>query len=328
MAGTFGYMYGTSEASQADVLLGLAKPSIPSGTLTQAVSLVGAVIMPHNIYLHSALVQSRDIDRRNVAKVAEANFYYKIESTIALAVSFAINVFVVGVFATLGSTDDSCGSDINLFTAGQCLADKYGGSIIYIWAVGLLAAGQSSTMTGTYAGQFVMQGFLKLNIAPWKRVLLTRSIAIIPAICIAAIAKDGDDALSSLGEYLNVLQSIQLPFALLPILIFTSSGALMSDTFKNGKPLQIILWSIGFLVFGMNIYLVISFFEDTIPPYIWLYVIIGILGFLYIFFVAYIMTDSIWFVWLKKKLTGKPSTSKLYPTYFAEEEEESKSLIA
>ena len=109
---------------------------------------------------------------------------------------------------------------------------------MYIWAVGILAAGQSSTMTGTYAGQFVMEGFLKLKILPWKRVLLTRSIAMVPTVAVAVFAHA---YLDELDEWLNVLQSIQLPFALLPVLHFTSSSVIMKD-FVNKSWLKGICW--------------------------------------------------------------------------------------
>ncbi|KJE94747.1 ferrous ion membrane transporter DMT1 [Capsaspora owczarzaki ATCC 30864] len=315
MVGAFGYMYGESTASQVDVLKGLAVPSIPSGTLEQAVSLVGAVIMPHNIFLHSALVQSRQIDRSKEKKVTEANMYYRIESTIALVLSFVINVMVVGVFASLvaSGSDGNCGSDIDLFSAGNCLAQQYGDTFLYIWAVGLLAAGQSSTMTGTYAGQFVMNGFLKLDIKPWKRVLLTRSIAIIPAVSVAAVAHNGDGSLSSLGEWLNILQSIQLPFALLPILIFTSSERVMGS-WRNGRILQSVCWAIGFLVLGMNVYLIIDFVQTSFPDLIELYVLVGVLGAAYMIFICYLMKDSVWYIWLVSKLFNRQIHSNLYET--------------
>ena len=171
--------------------------------VTQAVGILGAVIMPHNLYLHSALVLSRKIET-NKAKKHEANIYNGIESSIALFISFIINMFVISVFANGFSDktgkepqfakcdtelDDTyvCGAqNIDLNAAGCCLAAVFQPSIKYIWAVGLLAAGQSSTMTGTYAGQFVMEGFLEIKIAPWKRVLLTRSVAMVPTVLVAA----------------------------------------------------------------------------------------------------------------------------------------------
>ena len=140
--------------------------------IKQAVGIVGAVIMPHNLYLHSALVRSRDIDRKRRDKVREANMYYFIESAIALGASFLVNMCVVAVFAQgyfpKSAATEECKAitwtdmnttegDINLQSAGVFLENCYGKIAGVIWALGLLAAGQSSTMTGTYSGQFVME---------------------------------------------------------------------------------------------------------------------------------------------------------------------------
>eukprot|EP01103_Thecamoeba_quadrilineata_P014550 TRINITY_DN4363_c0_g1_i1.p1 TRINITY_DN4363_c0_g1~~TRINITY_DN4363_c0_g1_i1.p1 ORF type:complete len:349 (-),score=45.22 TRINITY_DN4363_c0_g1_i1:247-1293(-) len=172
MSITFGIEYILSRPDQLEIVKGVAIPSIPTDGWLQAVGIIGAVIMPHNIYLHSALVQVSVI-------------YSVIESTVALLISFTINLFVVAIFAQtfFGSAHESLG----LSTAGLLLREHYGKIGYYVWALGLLASGQSSTMTGTYAGQFVMQGFLGLNLLSWKRVLLTRCIAVLPAIteCVA-----------------------------------------------------------------------------------------------------------------------------------------------
>ena len=141
--------------------------------IKQAVGIVGAVIMPHNLYLHSALVRSREIDRRRVDKIREANLYYFIEAAIALAASFLVNMFVVSVFAqgyfpsdeatelckarTWSHMNETGEQAINLESAGIFLGKCYGKVAAVIWGLGLLAAGQSSTMTGTYSGQFVME---------------------------------------------------------------------------------------------------------------------------------------------------------------------------
>ena len=123
-----------------------------------------------------------------------------------------------------------------------------------IWGIGLLAAGQSSTMTGTYAGQFVMEGFLGIKWPRWKRVLLTRSIAMGPTIlCATVFAK----YLDALDEWLNVEQSLLLPFALLPVLHLTTSSRIMGD-FKNSKITRIAVWFLAVLVMGANGYLIVT----------------------------------------------------------------------
>jgi Mn2+/Fe2+ NRAMP family transporter len=171
-------------------------PYIPAGAGTATIGLVGAVIMPHNLYLHSALVLSRDVDTSNHGKIKEANMYFAIEAGLSLFVSFLINLAVISVFAHFEGEDDSVNG---LESAGNAL-NTFGNGSQYIWAVGLLAAGQSSTMTGTYAGQFVMQGFLDLKMVAWKRVLLTRSIAMVPALGVAFA--ENPDAIS---QWLNIL---------------------------------------------------------------------------------------------------------------------------
>lgn len=133
-----------------EVFYGTFVPTIPEGTLPQAIGLIGAVIMPHNLYLHSALVLSRKINNKNPHVVHEANVYNSVESAISLFISFMINFAVVGTFAyyhTHGGVDD-----LNLRNADTALRDAFGDAARIIWGIGLLAAGQSSTMTGTYSG--------------------------------------------------------------------------------------------------------------------------------------------------------------------------------
>ncbi|XP_024847403.1 natural resistance-associated macrophage protein 2-like isoform X7 [Bos indicus] len=256
MALTFGYEYVTVKPSQTQVLKGMFLPSC-SGCRTpqimQAVAIVGAIIMPHNIYLHSALVKSRHIDRAKRQEVREANKYFFIDCCIALFVSFIINTCVISVFAeaffektneqvvavcknsssphTHLFPDDNSTLAVDIYKGGVVLGCYFGPAALYIWAVGILAAGQSSTVTGTYSGQFVMEGFLNLKWSRFARVSLTRSIAIIPALLVAVF--QDMEHLTGLNDILNVLQSLQLPFALIPILTYTSLRPVMSE-FANG----------------------------------------------------------------------------------------------
>lgn len=200
--------------------------------------------MPHNVFLHSALVQSREIDHSKKSRVQEALKYYSIESTIALMVSFVINLFVTTVFAKAFYGTKEADS-VGLVNAGQYLQEKYGGGvlpILYIWAIGLLAAGQSSTITGTYAGQFIMGGFLNLKLKKWLRALITRSCAIIPTMIVALLFDTNEDSLDVLNEWLNVLQSIQIPFALIPLLFLVSKKQLMG-VFAIGPVLKVCIFS-------------------------------------------------------------------------------------
>lgn len=221
-------------------LIGILVPKLSSRTIKQAVGVVGCIIMPHNVFLHSALVQSREIDLTKKGRVQEAINYYSIESTLALIVSFVINLFVTTVFAK-GFYGTELADSIGLVNAGQYLEDKYGGGlfpILYIWGIGLLAAGQSSTITGTYAGQFIMGGFLDLRLKKWLRALITRSFAIVPTMIVALVFDTSEASLDILNEWLNVLQSIQIPFALIPLLCLVSKEQIMG-TFRIGFILKV-----------------------------------------------------------------------------------------
>ncbi|XP_002737248.2 natural resistance-associated macrophage protein 2-like [Saccoglossus kowalevskii] len=309
MAVTFGYEYVVASPDQAEVLKGLFIPGCGPCTTKateQAVGILGAVIMPHNIYLHSALVKSREIDRNKKKEIKEANMYFFIEATLALLVSCIINIFVVSVFAEglYGKTNyeiyqqceerdspysyvfykNSSVVEMDLHKGGVFLGCAYGKAALYIWAIGILAAGQSSTMTGTYAGQFVMEGFLDLQWSRWKRVLLTRSIAIVPTIFVATFR--GVNQLTGMNDALNVLQSLQLPFALIPILTFTSVNSLMGD-FKNGIFSKVVASALAVLVMSVNLYFV-SVFIGVLPQNWAVYTVIAVLLGLYIAFIMYL----------------------------------------
>ncbi|XP_022618929.1 natural resistance-associated macrophage protein 2-like isoform X2 [Seriola dumerili] len=309
MAITFGYEYVTVSPDQGELLMGMFVPYCKGCgpvQLGQAVGIVGAVIMPHNIYLHSALVKSREVDRTNRKEVKEANKYFFIESTIALFVSFLINVFVVAVFATafykrtnleVHNVCNQSGSpysheiplnnetlEVDIYKGGVVLGCFFGPAALYIWAVGILAAGQSSTMTGTYSGQFVMEGFLNLRWSRFARVLLTRSLAITPTLLVA-IFQDVQ-CLTGMNDFLNVLQSMQLPFALIPILTFTSLPSLMNE-FANGMVFKIGGGVVILMVCAINMYFVVIYV--TALNSVWLYVVAAFLSIAYLTFVGYLV---------------------------------------
>lgn len=309
MAVTFGYEYVTVAPNQGDLLEGMFVPYCSDcgpRQLLQAVGVIGAIIMPHNMYLHSALVKSRDVDRSRRSEVKEANFYFFIEATIALFVSFLINVFVVAVFAEgfYGKNStviyESCKAsgnphadifntsssevEVDIFKGGVFLGCEFGIAAMYIWAVGILAAGQSSTMTGTYTGQFVMEGFLDLKWERWQRVLLTRSIAILPTVLLAVF--EGIEDLTYMNDLLNVIMSLQLPFALLPVLTFTSAKNIMG-TFVNGMLMKIIASLLTIVVIGINLFFVIVFIQK-LPSHWAVYLGMSVLVLLYLLFVIYL----------------------------------------
>ncbi|XP_052204676.1 metal transporter Nramp3-like [Diospyros lotus] len=294
MAVSFAWMFGETKPSGLQLLLGILVPKLSSKTIQKAVAVVGCIIMPHNVFLHSALVQSREIDRTKIGRVREALNYYSIESTAALVVSFIINLFVTAVFAKAFYGTDIA-SSIGLVNAGQYLQDEYGGGlfpILYIWAIGLLAAGQSSTITGTYAGQFIMGGFLDLRLKKWVRALITRSCAIIPAI-VVAVAFESEDTLDDLNEWLNVLQSVQIPFALIPLLYLVSKEEVMG-VFKIGPVLKMVSWLVAALVMAINGYLLMEFFSSEIHGWLSGCVVLAFTA-AYVAFVIYLVSRAISF---------------------------------
>ncbi|XP_009273270.2 PREDICTED: natural resistance-associated macrophage protein 1 [Aptenodytes forsteri] len=310
MALTFGYEYVMVRPRQAEVLKGIFLPYCPGcgrEELLQAVGIVGAIIMPHNIFLHSSLVKTREIDRSKKEAVQEANMYFVTESCLALFVSFLINLFVMAVFgeafyrqrnedvhnkcvnssvsryAGIFPTNNETVS-VDIYQGGVILGCYFGAVALYIWAIGILAAGQSSTMTGTYAGQFVMEGFLQLRWSRFSRVLFTRSFAILPTVFVAAF-KDVSH-LTGMNDLLNVLQSILLPFAILPILTFTSLRPLMQD-FTNGLLGKVLMTLITGLVCAINIYFVVDFLPTL--QGLGYHIPLGLLLAAYVAFVTYLI---------------------------------------
>ncbi|XP_012152502.1 solute carrier family member malvolio isoform X7 [Megachile rotundata] len=342
MAVTFGYEYVVSAPPQGDVISGMFVPwykHYDSQMLLQAVGIVGAVIMPHNLYLHSALVKSRDIDRREYNKVKEANMYYFIEACIALLVSFIINVFVVAVFAhglyekTNQEVHDLCESNnytmgmdtfkpenttisVDLNKGGIFLGCAFGAAAMYIWAVGIFAAGQSSTMTGTYAGQFAMEGFLNLQWARWKRVLFTRMIAIVPTFLVAFYSDINN--LTGMNDILNAIMTLQLPFATLPTIAFTSSAQIMGE-FRNGITNKVVATALSAIVITINIYFVINTVQEDLPHHWTVILAISIYSVLYLLFCLYLVihmavsmgATSLNDCWFVKKYIGSPVSTTL-----------------
>lgn len=143
--------------------------------------------------------------------------------------------------------------DADLYNGGIFLGCAFGTAAMYIWAVGILSAGQSSTMTGTYAGQFAMEGFLNLQWPRWKRVLFTRMIAIVPTFCVAFFSQIND--LTGMNDLLNAIMSLQLPFAAIPTIAFTSSVAIMGE-FVNGCANKVVSILLCIVVIGINLFFV------------------------------------------------------------------------
>ncbi|KAF2296698.1 hypothetical protein GH714_001322 [Hevea brasiliensis] len=210
----------------------------------------------HNLFLHSALVLSRKVPN-SVRGINDACRYFLIESGFALFVAFLINVAVVSVSGTVCSAQnlsqqeaDRC-SDLTLNSASFLLQNVLGRSSSTIYAIALLASGQSSTITGTYAGQFIMQGFLDLKMRKWIRNLMTRCIAITPSLIVSIIS--GSSGAGRLIIISSMILSFELPFALIPLLKFSSSSTKMGPH-KNSIYIIIFSWIVGLLIIGINVY--------------------------------------------------------------------------
>lgn len=258
LALSMGGLFAVIQPDGSAMLEGLLVPRLPPSALQQAVGMVGCVIMPHNLFLHSALVQSRVVPDGDEA---EAVFLFTIESTAAIFTSLLINMSVVAVFAK-GFYGHPEKRQIGLRNAGTYLGDAFGAPLKVIWALGLCAAGQSSTMTGAYAGQWVMQGYLQLKVKPWKRAIITRSMALIPTLLVAVVFGGQNAGLDALNSYLNVLQSLVLPFAAVPLLTFASDRGLMGDLALTSF-CRLACWVAMALVMVANMYLIVAQFTNS-----------------------------------------------------------------
>ncbi|GAA0139988.1 secondary carrier transporter [Lithospermum erythrorhizon] len=261
MALSFAWMFADTKPSGKALVLGILVPRLSSKTIQTAVGIVGCVIAPHNVFLHSALVQSRKIDHKKKRQVEEALRYYTIECMIAVFVSFGINLFVMTIFAK-GFYNTAQADTIGLANAGEFLEQRYGRGvlpILYIWGIGLLAAGQSSTITGTYAGEFIMGGFLNLRLKKWLRSVITRGCAIVPTMIVAVMFNRSDETLDSLNEWLNVLQAMQIPFAVIPLLTLVTDEHIMGS-FRIGTRMELIAWLIAGLMIIINGYILLDLF--------------------------------------------------------------------
>ena len=202
----------------AEIVRALATPGLHGAEMaTVAVGIIGATVMPHNLYLHSALVQSRRIGDAPGAREAAMRFN-TVDTVVALALAFLINAAILILAAIVLDGHAGLGADTDwIRVAYLTLAPLVGAGLAAIlFAVALLAAGQSSTITGTIAGQVVMAGFLNWRISPWKRRLVTRSVAIVPAIAVVGLR--GTGSVTDLLVLSQVVLAMQLPFAMVPLL--------------------------------------------------------------------------------------------------------------
>jgi manganese transport protein len=256
--GMFGVQMFLSKPDYWPVLKNLFVPSTAIVTnpamLYIAIGILGATVMPHNLYLHSSIVQSRRYKRTPEGK-REAIFMANIDSALALTVALFVNAAILivaaAVFNRSGHYEVAAIQDA--YKLLSPLLGAAGASTLF--AVALLASGQNSSITGTLAGQVVMEGFIHLKVSPWLRRMITRTLAIIPTIIVVAITGErGTEKLLILSQ---VILSLQLSFAVVPLVMFTGSRKKMGE-FVNGRWLQGLAWFTAALIAGLNGWLLVE----------------------------------------------------------------------
>ena len=223
-----------------------------------AIGILGATVMPHNLYLHSSIVQTRKYERTASGK-AEAIKFATIDSTVALMFALFINGAILVVSA---ATFYGKGQEVaEIQDAYKLLSPMLGVPVAStLFALALLASGQNSTLTGTLAGQIVMEGFLRIRLRPWLRRLITRLIAIVPAVIVTALY--GEHGTATLLVLSQVILSLQLSFAVVPLVVFTSSRAKMGD-FVNPAWIKVLAWTTAGLIVSLNVKYLSDYFGIT-----------------------------------------------------------------
>jgi len=258
IAGCFAVELALSQPSIAAIAGGL----IPSAEVVTnpamlyiAIGIIGATVMPHNLYLHSSIVQTRSFERDEAGK-REAIRFATLDSTIALALALFINASIlILAAATFHANGRSDVAEIQ--DAYQLLTPMLGAGIAStLFAIALLASGQNSTITATLAGQIVMEGFLNIRLPPWLRRLITRALAIMPAVTVAILY--GESGTAKLLVLSQVILSLQLPFAVVPLVRFTGDRAKMGR-FANPASLTLVAWTVSLIIIGLNLKLLSDF---------------------------------------------------------------------
>ena len=267
---TIGVCYGieifvlpATQPSFTEMAGALVRPDLhQAGMLMVAIGMIGATVMPHNLYLHSALVQSRNVGRDD-ASIRTAIRFNTVDSSVALTIAFFVNAAILVLAAMVFYGQQSvtvAGGQVVTFSpdsdwiriAYLTLAPLLGTvAASTLFAVALLASGQSSTITGTLAGQVVMEGFMHWRLRPWLRRMISRLLAVVPAILIVCVR--GGGSITDLVNLSQVVLCLILPFAMFPLLQFTSSRKIMGQ-WRNGWILLVLGWASVIAITGMDIY--------------------------------------------------------------------------
>lgn len=275
-----------------EVMKGFLPQMLKDEALYIAIGIIGATVMPHNLYLHSALVQTRKFgkDEKGIRQAIKFNF---IDTAIALNLAFFVNAAIL-ILAAAAFYRNGYNGVADITDAHKLLYGIFGTLAPALFAIALIAAGQSSTITGTLAGQIVMEGYLNLRISPWMRRIITRLVAIIPAVI--TILYFGEHGLGNLLILSQVVLSIQLGFAIIPLIHFTSSERIMGK-FKIKSYTQVIAWLITIIIVGLNIKLVVEelsvFFSSTFAANIYLKTFVLVVVVLAMVLLVYIIIEPI-----------------------------------
>lgn len=262
----FGYEVAISNPNIADMLKGFVpqKEIFNRSQLMMGLGIVGATVMPHNLYLHSSIAQTRRYDRQDEDDVARAVRFSTWDSNIQLTVAFIINtlLLVLGAAMFFGR-GDGLGTFNSLYDALQ--DNKIAGAVASpvlstLFAVALLASGQNSTITGTLSGQIVMEGFINLKVPTWARRLITRGLSVIPVLVAAIYYHGKEGGLDDVMIKSQVFLSIALPISMIPLVYFTSSEKIMGKRFKNSILIALLGWISAIVLTGLNIKLIIDMF--------------------------------------------------------------------
>lgn len=247
IGGCFAFEIYLAKPDLGEMATGLV-PRLSAESLYVAIGILGATVMPHNLYLHSALVQTRRIGKTVEEKRAACRFNF-LDSALALNLALFVNA---GILILAASTFFKNGQEVKEIQQAHLLLAPLLGTAMasVLFAVALLASGQSSTITGTMAGQIVMEGFVNLRIEPWLRRLLTRLVAITPAIITILVA--GEEATYQLLILSQVILSLQLPFAIIPLIHFTSDKEKMGE-FANALWVKVLAWVTAAIIVGLNL---------------------------------------------------------------------------
>ncbi|XP_077231729.1 metal transporter Nramp7.2-like [Tasmannia lanceolata] len=296
LAGCFFGELGYVKPPASDVLKGLFIPKLKgNGATADAIAIWGTIVVPHNLFLHSALVLSRKVPQ-SVKGINDACRYFFMESAFAVFMALLINVSMLSVTAAVCSsknlsTEDAnrCGN-LTLDSAAFLLRNVLGKWSSTVYGVALLTSGQSTSITGTYAGQFIMHGFLNIKMRPWLRNLMTRSVAIVPSLIVASIG--GPTAGGQLIIIASMIMGFELPFSLIPLLKF-SSGRTKMGPHKNSIYIIVIAWLLGACFIGINVYFLSTAFvgwliDNSLPKVANVFIGIIVFPFMAIYILAII----------------------------------------